>query len=151
MGKDFKHLKETAAPGVFREWQEVDALIYAFTDLGIKVAINDEYTGLIYKNEVYDEYKKGQRIKAFIKCVRDDGRLDVSPQPRQGRHVLSTTDKILEYLKALGGKISFNDDSSPNEIKDKFKVSKRVFKQAIGVLYKQRKINITNKGIEIVE
>ncbi|MCG2712154.1 MAG: type I-B CRISPR-associated protein Cas8b1/Cst1 [Candidatus Omnitrophica bacterium] len=151
MGEDYKHLKETAAPGVFKEWQEVDALIYAFTDLGIKAAINDEYTGLVYKNEVYTEYQKGQKLKAFIKCVREDGRIDISLQPRQGRHVFSTTDKIFEQLEAAGGKLMFNDKSSPEDIKNKFQISKRVFKQAIGVLYKQRKIKITDKGIEIVK
>ena len=150
MEKNYDCLEEIVEQGIFKEWQEVDVLIYAFTDLGIKVAINDKYIGLVYKNEVYDQYKKGQKLKAFIKCVRDDGRIDVSLQPRQDKHVISTTDKILEALKAAGGKLSFNDSSSPEEIKNKFQISKRVFKQAVGVLYKQRKIKITDKGIEIV-
>ncbi|MFP4521854.1 MAG: hypothetical protein ACLFQK_06880, partial [Fibrobacterota bacterium] len=67
MKNDYTHLKETVEPGVFAKWQEVDAEIYAFTDLGIKVALNDEYTGLVYGNQVYDEYKEGQKIKAYIK------------------------------------------------------------------------------------
>ncbi|MCK4994265.1 MAG: type I-B CRISPR-associated protein Cas8b1/Cst1 [Candidatus Omnitrophica bacterium] len=151
MGKDSTYLKEIVEPGVFKEWQEVDAVVYAFTDLGMKVAINDEYTGLVYKNEVYENLQLGQGLKAFIKCVREDGRIDVSLQPRQENHVVSTTDNILEVLKAAGGELGFNDSSSPEEIKNKFQISKRVFKQAIGVLYKQRKIKITDKGIEIVK
>ncbi len=151
MGTDSEYLKETVEPGVFAKWQEVDAVVYAFTDMGMKVAINDEYTGLVYKNEVYAEYKLGQALKVFIKLVRDDGRIDVSLQSYQGRHVFSTTDKIFEQLQAAGGKLDFNDSSSPDEIKNKFNVSKRVFKQAIGKLYKQRKINITEQGIEIVK
>lgn len=151
MKNKYEHLKETVGPGVFTQWQEVDAVIYDFTDLGIKVAINDEYTGLVYGNQVYGDYQKGQKFKAYIKLVREDGKIDVSLQPQQGRHVLSTTDKILEHLKAAGGKSMFNDKSSHEDIKKEFQVSKKVFKQAIGNLYKQHKIKITDKGIELVK
>ncbi|MFH1063432.1 MAG: type I-B CRISPR-associated protein Cas8b1/Cst1 [Candidatus Omnitrophota bacterium] len=151
MKKDYRHLKEIAEPDVFKKWQQVDAEIYAFTDLGIKVAINDEYTGLVYGNEVYADYHKGQKLTAFIKAVRADGKIDVSLQPDQGSHVFSTADKILEQLEQAGGKLRFNDTSSPEEIKNKFQISKTVFKQAIGKLYKQRKIKITDKGIELVK
>jgi hypothetical protein len=151
MKNNYEHLKETVGPGVFTEWQEVDVEIYAFTDLGVKVAINDEYTGLIYGNQVYDEYQEGQKLKGYIKFVREDGKIDVSLQPKQGSHVVSTTDKIIEHLKAAGGKSGFNDKSSPEDIKNEFKISKKVFKQAIGRLYKQHKIKITDKGIELIE
>lgn len=151
MKNNYGHLKETVGPGVFTEWQEVDVEIYAFTNLGVKVAINNEYTGLIYENQVYDEYQKGQKLKGYIKFVREDGKIDVSLQPKQGSHVLSTTDKIMEHLKAAGGKCGFNDKSSPEDIKNEFQVSKKVFKQAIGRLYKQNKIKITDKGIELIE
>ena len=150
MTTNYEHLKETVEPGVFTQCQEVDVEIYAFTDLGIKVAINDEYTGLVYRNQVYDEYQEGQKLKGYIKFVREDGKIDVSLQPNQGAHVYSTTDKILEHLKAAGGKSRFNDKSSPEDIKNEFQVSKKVFKQAIGSLYKQGKIKITDRGIEFV-
>ena len=58
------NLKETVSPGVFAELQEVDVEIDAFIPLGIRVVINDEYVGLVYKNDVYDEYQKGQKLKA---------------------------------------------------------------------------------------
>jgi len=151
MKNNYEHLKETVGPGVFTQYQEVDVEIYAFTDLGIKVAINDEYTGLVYRNQVYDKYQEGQKLKAYIKCVREDGKIDVSLQPNQSMHVYSTTDKILEHLKAAGGKSMFNDKSSPEDIKNEFQASKKVFKQAIGSLYKQGKIKITDKGIELVK
>ena len=151
MKKNYKHLKETVESGVFTQWQEVDVEIYAFTDLGVKVAINDEYTGLVYGNQVYGDYQEGQKFKAYIKFVREDGKIDVSLQPKKGRHVFSTTDKIMEHLKAAGGKTGFNDESSPEDIQNEFQVSKKVFKQAIGRLYKQHKIKITDKGIELVK
>ena len=151
MKKNYKHLKETVGPGVFTQWQEVDVEIYAFTDLGVKVAINDEYAGLVYGNQIYDNYRKGQKLKAFIKLVREDGKIDVSMQPKPDSHIFSTTDKILEHLKAAGGKSGLNDKSSPEDIKNEFQISKKVFKQAIGRLYKQHKIKITDKGIELVK
>jgi predicted RNA-binding protein (virulence factor B family) len=150
MTSDHRHLKETVEPGVFAQFQKVDIEIYAFTDLGMKVAIDDEYTGLVYRDQVYDEYQEGQRLKAYIKCVREDGKIDVSLQPNQGMHVSSTTERILEHLKAAGGKSKFNDKTSPEDIKNEFQVSKKVFKQAIGSLYKRGKIEITDKGIELV-
>ena len=151
MKKNFEHLKETVEAGVFTQWQEVDVEIFAFTDLGVKVAINDEYTGLVYSNQIYHDYHEGQKLKAYIKFVREDGKIDVSLEPKQGTHIYSTTDKILAHLKANGGKSEFNDESSPEHIKNEFQVSKKVFKQAIGKLYKQHKIKITDKGIELVK
>ena len=151
MRDDYKFLKETVEPGVFAEWQEIDVEIDTFTDFGIKVIINDEYIGLVYGTQVYEEYQKGQELKAYIKLVREDGKIDVSLQPKKGRHVFSTTGKIMEHLKAAGGKSGFNDKSSPEDIENAFQVSKKVFKKAIGSLYKQGKIKITDKGIELVK
>lgn len=150
MEKEFDYLKEIVEPGIFDKWQEVDIIVYHFTDLGMNVAINNEYKGVVYENEIYAEYKLGQRLKAFIKEIRPDGKIDVSLQPSQGKHVFSTTDEILAALETAGGKLSFNDKTSPEDIKNKFQISKRVFKQAIGKLYKQRKIVITDEGIELV-
>ncbi len=151
MKNKYEHLKETVESGVFTLWQEVDVEIYAFTDLGIKVAINDEYTGLVYGNQIYDDYQEGQKLKAYIKSVREDGKIDVSMQPKSVYHLFSTSDKILEHLEAAGGKSGLNDKSSPEDIKNEFQISKKVFKQAIGRLYKQHKIKITDTGIELVK
>ena len=150
MKNNYEHLIEHVDPDEFSRWERVDLEVYAFTDLGIQVAINDEYTGLVYGNQVYEQYQEGQKLKGYITGVREDGRIDVSLQPDKGRHVPSTFEKILDHLKAEGGKSEFGDKSSPNDIKKEFKVSKKVFKQAIGGLYKQGKIKITDDGIELV-
>jgi predicted RNA-binding protein (virulence factor B family) len=144
------YLIEHVDPDEFVRWEEVDLEIYAFTDLGFKVAINDQYTGLVYNNQVYENYEEGQKLKGYITGVREDGRIDVSLQPDKGRHVHSTFDKILKHLKDSGGKSKFGDKSSPEDIKREFQISKKVFKQAIGGLYKQGKIIITKEGIELV-
>lgn len=151
MENNEEHLKETVERGVFIPWEEVKAEILAFTDLGIKVSINNTYKGLVYGNQVYDDYEKGQKLKAYIKLVREDGKIDVSFEPNQAMHVILTADKIMEHLKEAGGKSKFNDKSYHEDIQDEFQVSKKVFKQAIGNLYKQKKIIITDEGIELVE
>jgi len=151
MKNNFEHLIEHVDHDEFSRWEEVDLEIYAFTDLGFKVSINDQYTGLVYNNQVYEKYEEGQKIKGYIAGVRDDGRIDVSLQPDKGRHVHSTFEKILKHLKDSGGKSQFRDKSSPEDIKREFQISKKVFKQAIGGLYKQGKIIITKEGIELID
>ena len=151
MDSEYDYLIETVDYNTFTRWEEVDLVVYAFTDLGMKVAINDRYTGLVYKNQMYDSYEEGQKIKGYITGIREDGRIDVSLQPDKGRHVHSTFDKILEHLNKVGGKSKFGDKSPPEDIKREFQVSKKVFKQAIGGLYKQGKIRITKEGIELLK
>ena len=151
MKNNFEHLIEHVDHDEFSRWEEVDLEIYAFTDLGFKVSINDHYTGLVYNNQVYEKYEEGQKIKGYIAGVRDDGRIDVSLQPNKGRHVHSTFEKILKHLKDSGGKSQFGDKSSPEDIKREFQISKKVFKQAIGGLYKEGKIIITKEGIELID
>lgn len=151
MSDDNNFLKETVEPGVFSIWQEVNIEIDAFTDLGMDVVINNEYMGLIYDNQVYDDYEIGQELKAYIKFIREDGKIDISLQPPKGMHIPSITERIMEHLEAAGGKSGFNDKSSPADIEYEFQVSKRVFKQALGSLYKQGVIKITSVGIELVK
>ncbi len=151
MKNKYEHLKETVESGVFTQWQEVDVEIYEFTALGMKVAINYEYTGLVYRNQIYEDYQEGQKLKAYIQLVREDGKIDVSMQPKTDSHLYSTCDKIMDHLKSTGGKSGLNDKSSPEDIKNEFQISKKMFKQAIGRLYKQHKIMITDKGIELVK
>ncbi|MFA5271108.1 MAG: type I-B CRISPR-associated protein Cas8b1/Cst1 [Candidatus Omnitrophota bacterium] len=147
---DYEHLEDEVEQGVFKDGQEVDIVVYGFTDLGVKVAINDTYAGLVYKNEIFEELHSGQKRKAYIKCIREDGKIDVSLYPAEGKRVSAATEKILSMFKELGGKLPFNDKTPPEDIKKHFQMSKKVFKKAIGVLYKQRIIRITDKGIEFV-
>jgi uncharacterized protein len=144
---DYKDLKSIVEPGVFQVGQVVDIVVFYETDLGYKAAINNEYEGLIYKNEVFSFVKFGLPMSAYIKCLREDGKIDLSLYPDDGSLVVITSEKILKMLEASAGKLPYGDKSSPEDIKAKFQVSKKVFKKAIGVLYKQKKIEITNEGI----
>ena len=150
MKKDYSQLKLEVEAGVFKQWQEVDVVVYDFTDIGVKVAINNEYSGLAYENEIFIKLHSGQKLKAYIKCIREDGRIDVCFQPLEGKHVSQAADKILQVLKESGGKLFYSDKSSSEDIKEKFEISKKVFKKAIGTLYKLHKIKIAGGYIEIV-
>ena len=149
MKKDYSQLKLEVEAGVFKQWQEVDVVVYDFTDMGVKVAINNKYSGLVYENEVFTKLHSGQKLKAYIKCVREDGKIDVSFQPQEGEHVSQAVDKIFQALKKSGGKLLYSDKSSSEDIKEKFEISKKVFKKAIGALYRQHKIKLTGSCIEI--
>jgi len=150
MKNSFEYLTEFAEPNDFHRWEEVDLEVHSFTDLGMKVAINGEFSGLVYADQIYDQYREGQKLKGYITAIREDGRIDVSLQPDKGRHVLSTLDRILAHLKKAGGQSPLGDKSSPEAIRKEFQVSKKVYKQAIGGLYKQGEIKITDQGIELV-
>lgn len=156
MSRDFddneeNFLKETAKPGAFKPWQEVELEVYEFTDLGMVVSINEEYSGLVFQEDMFAEYYEGQELTGYIKQIREDGKIDVTLQPQKRKHVRSVTDNILQYLEDNGGQSHLNDKSSPEEIKRELGISKKVFKQSIGRLYKLKKVELTERGIELVK
>jgi hypothetical protein len=131
------------------ENDEVDILIYRYTDLGVEVIVNNKYYGLVYSDDIYKNLKIGQRYKGYIKKVREDNKIDVSlRKPGYGR-IEDAKDKILKKLKEEQGFISLNDNSSPHLIKKLLQMSKGTFKKAIGGLYKEEIIDITDEGIKL--
>ena len=141
-------LKDEAAE--FEQGQQVSIMIGNATDLGYKVVINHTYWGLLYASEVFQPIYKGQVMAGYIKKLREDQRLDVSLAPFGFAKVASITDTILAKLAEHNGFIALSDKSSPDDIYDVFGVSKKVFKQAIGILFKQRSIVIEATGIRLV-
>lgn len=138
-------------PYDYEEGQEVDLIIWEKTDLGYKVIINEEHTGLLYANEIFTPIHVGMKTKGFIKRLREDEKIDVSLQKQGFVHVDETSQMILEKLKTRGGFIEANDNTSPESIKHMFGISKKVFKKAIGSLYKERLITIEDRGIRLVK
>lgn len=138
-------------PAEYEEGEEVDLIIATRTDLGVKVIVNGIHSGLLYHNEVFQELKPGQKIKGYIKALREDEKLDVSLQPTGYDHVVGVAGDILRKLQASGGYIEATDKSSPEVIKHMFGISKKVFKKAIGALYKDRLISIEKEGIRLVK
>ena len=133
----------------FTVGQKVDLLITDQTDLGIKAIVNNTHWGLLYENEIFQTLQRGQRIDGYIKTIRDDLRLDLSLHETGYGKVTSLTDRILQMLNDNGGELAVGDKSEPETIYALFGVSKKVFKQAIGALYKQKHIIIDKTTIRL--
>jgi predicted RNA-binding protein (virulence factor B family) len=125
----------------------VEATIFDDTPLGYLAIVNKKHMGLIYHNEVYGRLNLGETLTAYVKKVKELGEIDLSLQKIGFEHVDDQTDVILEHLKKNKGFLNLSDNSSPEEIQARMKMSKKVFKKAIGILYRQKKIRIENDGI----
>ena len=130
--------------------EEVDLIISHITEVGINVIINEKHKGLLYKNEVYDDLRTGDRIVGFIKNIRPDGKIDVSANKLGFENIEPSAKTILDELKASRGFLRLNDDSNPEDIKTVLKMSKKTFKKAIGTLYKEKLIEIKEDGIYLI-
>ena len=129
--------------------QEVDLLIAEQTELGFKAVINHQFWGLLYSNELYRRIRRGQKTVGFVQRIRDDGKIDLSLN-RPGfseSKIQPIIDAIEAKLRENEGFFALNDKSPPPAIYAEFGVSKKIFKQAVGALYKARKITIEPNGI----
>lgn len=129
--------------------EEVDVLVWQRTDLGLKVIVDNEFAGLLYENEIFTPVEIGDRMTAYVKQVRDDGKLDLSIQKRGYARIKDFSDELLGYLKEHDGYLALCDKSPAEAIYDTFGVSKKTFKKAVGDLYKKRLILIDDSGIRL--
>ncbi len=136
-------------PPKFEEGEEVDLLIFDKTDLGFRAIVNSSHEGMIYKNEVFQKLHMGQHLKAYIKKIREDLKIDLSLQQPGYQRVDDISQAILDTIKDHDGRIALTDKSPPEEIYSQFGVSKKTFKKAIGSLYKKRLITIDSSGIKL--
>lgn len=134
-----------------QEGDVVDLLIYSETDLGFNAIVNDLYTGLIYKNEIYEAIRVGDKMQGFVKRVREDEKIDLSLQKSGYELVDDVKWRILKLIKEEKGFLALNDNSTPEEIKAKLAISKKAFKKAIGALYRERLVKLTDKGVELID
>ncbi|MFQ3788573.1 S1 RNA-binding domain-containing protein [Halomonas sp. A29] len=132
------------APG-----DEVELVVADATDLGYKAVVDHRFWGLLYRDDVTRPLRRGQRVKGYVKRVRDDGRLDLSLLPPGSARLDVVGDQVLKVLRASGGYLPLGDKSEAGEIKARLGVSKNAFKQAIGRLYKRRLIVIEEAGIRL--
>ena len=129
--------------------QEVTLLVFDFNDAGAQVVVEGRYRGIVYHDETFEALQIGQQINGWVKQLRDDNRIDVSVRRPGHGSVVDAKVVILEALIAAGGSLSLHDKSSPEEIRETLKLSKRVFKKAVGGLYKDRRVRISETGIHI--
>lgn len=137
----------------YKPGQQVDLQIVADTDLGFKAIVNKTHLGILYHNEVFQALEPGERIKGFVKTVREDNKLDLSLKKPgyQARQMDDLGARILVEIDSAGGFLEISDKSSPDEIREAFQVSKKNFKQAVGKLYKERHILIEPGGMRRAE
>lgn len=126
---------------------EVSLLVWQHTNMGYKVIIDNKYQGLVYDNQVFRVLEIGDSLKGYIMQVREDGKVDVALQRSGRQQTLDFADTLLKYMERNGGRCYLHDKSPAEEIYDRFKVSKKVFKKAVGDLYKRRLIEITDHGL----
>ena len=127
--------------------EQVKLIVYDKHELGYKIIVNDLYAGMLFYNEVFEDLHIGDKRTGYVKKVRDDGKLDISLQPPGFKAIIDAKNPVLAMLEEAGGFLPYHDGSSPEEIKQKFNMSKKAFKKTIGSLYKEGKITIKGYGI----
>lgn len=144
-----RYLSKEKAP--YEPGQEVSILIWQKTDLGFKAIIENRYSGLLYESEIFQPLHIGMTLKAYVKQVREDGKIDLILQkPGQGK-VEDFAATLLDYIREQGGHITLHDKSPAEEIYDTFGVSKKTFKKAVGDLYKKHLVSLQENGIELAK
>ncbi|WP_315085953.1 S1 RNA-binding domain-containing protein [Bacteroides heparinolyticus] len=138
--------KERAA---YQPGEEVEILIWQKTDLGFKAIIEHQYGGLLYESEIFRPLQAGMTLKAYVKQVREDGKIDLMLQKPGAGKVEDFAVTLLEYIREQGGTTSLNDKSPAEDIYAVFGVSKKTFKKAVGDLYKKQLVVLEENKIKI--
>ncbi|MFT5237760.1 MAG: putative RNA-binding protein (virulence factor B family) [Flavobacteriaceae bacterium] len=130
-------------------FEEVNILVTHLTEKGANVIINGIHKGLVYIDDIFEDIRTGDRMKAYIKKIREDNKIDVVLQTPGYRSIEPNANFILEELTAAGGFLPLHDKSDPDAIKNELGMSKKSFKKAIGTLYRDKQIILKDGGIEL--
>jgi len=134
-----------------QKFDEIAIMVTHITDLGANVIVNGTHKGLIFINDIFEDIRTGDTMKAYVKGVREDNKIDVVLQSPGYRSIEPNANFILDELKAAGGFMPLHDKSDPQDIKNELGMSKKSFKKAIGTLYKDKQILIKPDGIELID
>ena len=129
---------------------KVSLLVWQKTELGFKVIIDNEFAGLVYADQVFRPLTTGDSLNGYVDRVRPDGKIDVTIQPTGRRNTEEFSEVLLQYLKDNNGHCDLGDKSPAELISDRFKVSKKTFKKAVGDLYKRRLIELSDNGLTLL-
>jgi len=135
----------------YRDGQPVNLLVIGKSPLGYSAIVENAHRGLLYHSQLASPLVVGQKLKGFVRTVRSGGKIDLTLDAAGYQRVAPLTNKIVEALQFSGGKFEFDDDSTPDAIRQNFGVSKKAFKQALGKLYKARRIAFLKPGIQLLE
>lgn len=133
----------------YQPQEQVDLIVIGETPLGFKAIINSSHIGLLYDNELSEMLRVGQCFKGYVTKVRPDGNIDLRRDPSGYTRVAPLAEQILDAIKKNGGTLKLDDKSPPEAVREAFDVSKKAFKQALGNLYKQRKIQFVPGGVQL--
>lgn len=136
---------------LYDDGQPVNLLIAEETELGFKAIVENAHWGLLYRSDLHVPIGIGERLKGYIRTIREDGKIDLSLDPSGYSRIAPLTKQIIDALKANDGYLNLDDESSPDEIRAAFNVSKKAFKQALGALFRERKIQFMEQGIQLQE
>lgn len=142
LGKENRH---------FLEDEQVDILVIKRSTLGYHVVVEGSHWGMIFHNQIFQPIEIGQRLKAYVYQVRDDDKIDIVLQKPGAEKIHSLADTILDKLSQEGGFIPLGDKSDSIEIRAMFSVSKKVYKKAIGQLYREKKILLEGNGVRLID
>jgi len=134
----------------YKHGDAVDILIWQKTDLGFKAIVDNHYQGLIYEDQIFQPLHTGDRMTAYVDHIRQDNKIDITLQPTGRRQTEEFSEVLLRYLQENDGHCDLGDKSPSELIADRFKVSKKVYKKAVGDLYRRRLITISDNGIDLV-
>jgi hypothetical protein len=134
-----------------QEGDQVDLMIMQKTDLGYSVIVNNQHKGLVFESDIFTSLNIGDKVKGYVKKIREDNKLDIALQPIGFENFNDINcNLILDDMIKHGGFLNLTDKSSPEEIYNRFGISKKAFKKAIGTLYKLRKIELLTDGIKVI-
>lgn len=133
----------------YKMGDEVDILVWQKTDLGFKAIVDNAYSGLLYEGEIFRPLQTGMRLRAYARRVREDGKLDLILQRPGVGAIGDFSATLLEHLHRQGGRIPLGDKSPAEEIYSLFGVSKKIFKKAVGDLYKRRLVVVGDTSVEL--
>ena len=132
--------------------QEVELLICDETDLGVRVIVDNKFWGLVFHNEIFQHLEEGQKTVGYVKGIRQqDNKIDITLKKIGMAEVKDARSQIIEVLYDSNGFLPLNDKSAPEAIYEELEMSKKVFKKAIGNLYKDKMITIKRDGIHLAE
>ena len=142
-----RYLDQT--PAGYHEGESVRLLVASRGPLGYNLIVNDAHRGLLYHTDLSGSLTIGQRVEGYVRAIRPDGKLDLALGQAGYRRIAALTEQIMAALEAKGGRLPLHDNSLPLDIQAAFGVSKKAFKQAIGALFRERRIVIESDGIRL--
>lgn len=128
---------------------KVEALVMSQNEVGYRMIVDNLHYGILYFNEVFTSLSIGQKVVAYVKRSRSDGKLDLTLSDKADRRISELAERLYECIVSSGGEVDVCDSSSPEDIKSRFSCSKKDFKKAVGMLFKQHRIIIIENGLRL--